>query len=394
MAFNFNISFGNQQANSVERDRSGNWFYSFMDGFKTNKGFKSDFDKINIALSNPAVLKVFSFIADNFSQVKINEYVNEKLKEKDFLYSYQKQPNPMQSWTQFHWDIAFWLCFGTAYIYEVKNVWYCLNPVRMDLTSSQRKMFQRLYFSETNKNKTIKGDFKYNNEDGSTSYLKLENLTVLTDLSNSLSGDWFKGTSRLEALYQVVINSDLSLTAKNRNLFFTTKFMISGEHNESDQYSQPMSDDEKDSVSKVLKSSQEIFASKNKMNVNQLVSNLSALKLDDSYTADLTIIANMYGINKDVLDIIIKGSTFENKEKSFGSFVDYTLMPKVVQLTDLYEIKLNKEDLRGSFKHLPFNQIFEAEKIKNREIEMKALKIAKELGMDVTEQLKRIYEEY
>jgi len=70
------------------------------------------------------------------------------------------------------------------------------------------------------------------------------------------------------------------------------------------------------------------------------------------------------------------------------------MMPKVVQHSDLYENILGLEDVRGSFKHLPFNSVFEADKIANKLIEIQALKIASELGMDVTEQLKRIYVGY
>jgi hypothetical protein len=103
----------------------------------------------------------------------------------------------------------------------------------------------------------------------------------------------------------------------------------------------------------------------------------------------------MYGMTKDILDILTKGSTYENKEKSIGAFIDYSLMPKVQQHSDLYEIILQKEDIRGSFKHLPFNSVFEAEKVANRKLELEALKIASELGFkNVEQELKRIYDGY
>jgi len=70
-------------------------------------------------------------------------------------------------------------------------------------------------------------------------------------------------------------------------------------------------------------------------------------------------------------------------------------MPKVQQHSDLLEIILQKEDIRGSFKHLPFNAVFEAEKVTNKKIELEALKIASELGFtNVQDELKRIYDGY
>ncbi len=203
-----------------------------------------------------------------------------------------------------------------------------------------------------------------------------------------------QGNSRLDALYQVVKNSELSLKAKNRNLFYTTKFSVSGQYDASNQYSTPMGEAEKISIEKGLQGNREIYATKEKIDVKQLVNNLSSLKLDDSYIADLSIIGNMYGLGKDVLDILAKGSTFENKEKAIGSFIDYSIMPKAQQNSDLYEIIFEKEDIRGSFKHLPFNAVFEQEKINNNTVELNNLILAVELGLDENikqSKLKEIY---
>ena len=100
----------------------------------------------------------------------------------------------------------------------------------------------------------------------------------------------------------------------------------------------------------------------------------------------------MYGVDKDVLGL--STTTYENKEKSIGAFVDYTLMPKVQQHSDLYELIFDKQDVRGSFKHLPFNAIFEAEKVANQKIMLEGLKIASELGLGASEIQKKLREIY
>jgi len=57
-------------------------------------------------------------------------------------------------------------------------------------------------------------------------------------------------------------------------------------------------------------------------------------------------------------------------------------MPKVQQLTELYEQIYELEDVRGTFEHLPFNQIFQAEKVTNDNTKLANLKLAQELGVD------------
>lgn len=395
---NFSLfSFNSNKPNYVERDSNGNFFYSikdFFNGLESNY-FNSYQKKLKAVIYNPAVLKVITFRADIYSQIKFNEFANDKLVQNDFLYNIAKKPNPMQSWVDFHYDISFWRDLGNAYIYKEKDVIYCLNPLFIEIKEAQLKEINKYRFSDFQTKQSKKGEFKAKfNEKAEWQTLKLENLYVLSDLSPSITGNWMQGNSRLDALYQVVKNSELSLKAKNRNLFYTTKFSVSGQYDASNQYSTPMGEAEKISIEKGLQGNREIYATKEKIDVKQLVNNLSSLKLDDSYIADLSIIGNMYGLGKDVLDILAKGSTFENKEKAIGSFIDYSIMPKAQQNSDLYEIIFEKEDIRGSFKHLPFNAVFEQEKINNNTVELNNLILAVELGLDENikqSKLKEIY---
>ena len=395
---NFSLfSFNSNKPNYVERDSNGNFFYSikdFFNGLESNY-FNSYQKKLKAVIYNPAVLKVITFRADIYSQIKFNEFANDKLVQNDFLYNIAKKPNPMQSWVDFHYDISFWRDLGNAYIYKEKDVIYCLNPLFIEIKEAQLKEINKYRFSDFQTKQSKKGEFKAKfNEKAEWQTLKLENLYILSDLSPSITGNWMQGNSRLDALYQVVKNSELSLKAKNRNLFYTTKFSVSGQYDASNQYSTPMGEAEKISIEKGLQGNREIYATKEKIDVKQLVNNLSSLKLDDSYIADLSIIGNMYGLGKDVLDILAKGSTFENKEKAIGSFIDYSIMPKAQQNSDLYEIIFEKEDIRGSFKHLPFNAVFEQEKINNNTVELNNLILAVELGLDENikqSKLKEIY---
>jgi hypothetical protein len=398
MGFNFNIGYNsNSLPNYVERDSSGNWFYSILDSFsgKKRKGFKNEQNKLDTILNNPAILKVFCFLSDTYSQVKIDKYQNDKLVEKDFLYSYKKTPNDWQTWTDLFWEHRFWLAGGNAYLYVDANVWYYLRPSGLEFTTEQIKEFSQISFSGKYKKDVINKTFKYRNENNVIQVLKFSNLHVFTDMSGGVSGNWLKGNSRLDALYQIAINSELALQSKGTNLKYTEKFLVSGQHDAKDTSSRPMSETEKDSIEISLEKGRKVNATKSKVDMQQMVSNIDQLKLDQAFESDLIKVANMYGIPKDVIDILAKGSTYENQEKSLGKFINYNEMPKVQQMTDTYEVVLDEQDLRGSFKHLPFNSVFEVDKINNRKTELESLKIAQELGVEqsiIQTKLKQIYE--
>jgi len=398
MGFNFNIGYNSGSLpNYVERDSAGNMWYSILDAFGggKKKGFKNESHKLEIILNNPAILKVFCFLADTYSQVKIDKYNNDKLVEKDFLYSYQKTPNDWQTWTDLFWEHRFWLAGGNAYLYVEANTWYYLRPQGLDFTDAQIKAFSQISFASKYKKDITNQTFKYKNENNVVQVLKFSNLHVFTDMSGGVSGNWLKGNSRMDALYQIAINSQYALQSKGTNLKYTEKFLVSGQHDAKDTTSRPMAETEKDSIEQSLENGRKVNATKSKVDMQQMVSNLAQLQLDEAYESDLIKVANMYGIPKDVIDILAKGSTYENQEKSLGKFINYNEMPKVQQMTDTHEVILDEQDLRGSFKHLPFNSVFEVDKINNRKVELESLKIAVELGVEksiIDAKLKQIYE--
>lgn len=397
MGFNFNISFGqNSLPNYVERDSGGNWFYSILDNLTgTKRKFKSESAKLEMVLSNPALLKPLLVLSDTFSQVRIDKWQNNKEVEQNWLYSYQKQPNQWQSWTDLFWEHRFWLSLGTAYLYVENDVFYYLRPMGLDFTDRQVKSFSELTFSNTSYRQKRNDTFKYKNENGTTQILKFKNLYVFTDMSGGISGNWLKGNNRLDALYQIAKNSDLALQSKGTNLKFSQKFLVSGQHDAKDTSSKPMGDTEKDTIENNILNGRQVNATKSKVDLKHFVDNLAQLKLDEAYESDLIKACNLFDIPKEVIDILSKGSTYENQEKSIGKFINYCQMPKVRQMTDIYETILNEQDLRGSFSHLPFNAVFESEKKTNRKTDIEALKMSAEMGLDakiVNDKLKEIWE--
>lgn len=394
---NFNFSIGRSRDLLFDKTANG-WFYEINNAFKSvfAKTF-SDKEKYEVIRTNLGVLFVFDFIAKNYSQQKVNEWRNDRLFEKNVLYSISPRPNQWQTWTDFLYDYCFWLLVGNVYVYKQGDVVYCLNPFGIKLQDDQLKKFSKLGFSKYGENTVSnikKGSFKYTDEQGNKYNLDLANLHVVNDLSGGVNGSYFNAGSKLDALYQVVKNLDLSLKAKYINTEFTGKFIVAGQSDPSNVTELPMTENEKKSIRKSVKGNEQVIPVKSKVAIERFVSDLAGLKLDDHIIADIHYIGMMYGLSKDVIGIAIKGSTYENKEKAFGAFVDYTLTPISRQMTDLFELLFDKEDLRGSWADMPFNQVFEAEKVQNDKLKLENLKIAKELGMsdnEVQQKLLKIY---
>lgn len=393
MEFNLINFRSSKLPNYVERDSSGNFFYSFLDKLLGNK--KVITDTTCYTLDNPALLMVRKFIADYGSLAKIHAYKNNKLFAEDYLYEIAERPNPNQTWTELIWQYFFYANAENVYLYAQNNVVYLLKRENIELSATQLNDYKKLYFSSSTRKSTLKGSFKYKNEDGTKVPLKLENLHII-DVMSGISGDWFNGSSVIASIKPIVDNSTEALESKGRNIFYTKKILVSGNQTDASRIANGvMSSQEQQSVTDTLLSNKPIHSVKDNLNVNQLVSNLKNLGLDDSFNADLSKLTRMFNIPSDLIDLILKGGVFnEGKEKSLGLYVYYTLVPMLQKLTDVLEIVYDQEDLRPSFSHCPFNKVFEKEKQEDIKLQLENLEKAQLLGLDISKQLKEIYNGY
>jgi len=360
MGFNLNFSFGNSAPQIVERDLSGNFFYELINQNANVSKFKNDKEKLNVVLSNPAVLKVFALNCDLFSLGKINTPT-----ETDFLYSQRRKPNFKQNWTQFLWDYMFFMQLGTAYLWTPNNQlnetspiqW--LNPANIEFDNNFLDKFNSLILSKLTYKDIVKGTIKYN-IGNSSRVIPISEITPFYDLTNSVSDNQLKGISRLDALYKVVSNSENALNAKNINLEFSQKFVATAKSDSLESVN--MTDVEKRNIEGVVRSSKSVHAIKKPIEIKRFVDDIARLKLDECFYNDYFMIGSMYGIPKDILESNLKGSTYENQEKATNRHVEYVLKPKGQLLTDTFEEKFNYSELSMSWEHLAFNQVFEKER--------------------------------
>ena len=210
--FNFSWEFGKAEPNiEVYKDRQGDWWNMLYSSEDTRKCFKSDKERIEAVLNNPAALRVWKINCDLFSIGKVNQYNDDgSEKEKDFLYDKLKQPNKFQTWTQFLWDYMFYVQCGAAYLYRSNNVitestqLYFLNPAYIDWCDGWKDKLTKFVFSNVGLNDVLREKIKYTFPDGGVVEIPLKDITPFFDLSNGITPNWFKGVSDLDALYDVI----------------------------------------------------------------------------------------------------------------------------------------------------------------------------------------------
>lgn len=390
----------------VERDLGGNWFTELKTGGKA-KRFKNDDEKLKAVLSNPAVLKVFKLQCDLFSLGKVVAYKDRKIVDKDPILDLLDYPNPFQSQRQFLWDYMFWTMLGTSYFYSNSRLvdedtkMYFLMPNRFEWTSELIQKIDKVVISNKTFEEIEDLQVEYLNLDGTKTKFQLKEIKPLFDLSNGV-GHWYRGDSTIDSLYKVIHNSELNLDAKGINMFFAGKFMVNGTHKASDQFGVPMSDTEQSSAKSSILGNDTLNVIKSSVEIKRYVDNLGAIKLDEQYWSDYMIIGGMYGIPRELLEAYgQKNSTWDNQEKARGGHVEQGLQPKGSDLMDTIERYFGYDkkdiDLRITWDHLSFMQVFRKMKNENIKLELENLRLAFDMGVitqeELTEQSKILFNE-
>jgi len=333
--------------------------------------YTKDSEKINAVFSNPAMLKVISLQCDLFSLAEVYVYKDGKRIEDDPALDRLNSPNPLQSRRQFLWDYMLWTMIGNANLYidskdasNERNRLYFLENNKIEWPLSLEKAKDKLIFSNAAEDELMNTQITYRYADGNTFKFPLRKLKVITDLSNGL-GNWFKGFSRIDALYKVISNSEASLDAKNINTRYSGKFMVAGKSDIDDVSKNPLGTTEKNDIEAKINGPKEVYAVRSLIDIKRFVEDIGKLKLDEGYLASYFIIGNLYNIPRDVLEAYAS-STYENQGKATAKHVSYTLDPKGQDLASSLGSHWGY-DKEGkvivlSWDHLPFNQIFEKDR--------------------------------
>lgn len=392
MGFNFSLNFGNNNPLKVERLLDGSFFYTMFSTSASYKTLTSDKQKIEIVLSNPAVLKALKLNSDLYSIGKITKVDGNKLTP---IKELQSRPNKYQTWKQFEWDYCFYRSLGTAYLWRSNNTnlelsktyFYWLNPAKIQWDYDTLRKLDKLTLSEQSYNEIQKLYITYFFEDGTIKKIQLKEITPFFDLSNSVSGNWYKGNSVIDALYKVISNVEEVLDSQNINLRYSGKFGISGQQDPDNVTQMPMSETEKVSIeTKIDSTNKKVHAFKSKVDINRFVSDIANLKLDEQYIGLYFIVCSMFGIPRDVAEASLRGATYENQEKSTGKYISYALQPMADDLMEWLGEFLGVQ-LKKDWNQLPFMQVFEKDRATTNKTKAETFKILVENGLTKEEAL-------
>lgn len=359
MGWNFNFSINRNRPISVERDRSGNWWTTLWSSSSASK-YKTDLEKLQIVFSNPAVLKVIALQSDIYS---LGVPLTEDGETDDFTNKFNK-PNFFQTRRQFLWDYMCFHMLGTASLYSPKKILddktpiYWLNPACLEFPAKTLKELDKLVLTEKTFNKIQELPLRYNYSDGTHLKLKLKDIKPFFDLSNNTSGNWYKGQSRIDALYKVIDNTEEALNSKGVNLRFAGKHIVSGDSNPMENMDLPMGNIEKENVEQKVMSNKPVHAVKSQLEIKRFVDDISKLALDESYLASYFIIGNMYNIQREVLEINLKGGIGDkgnSEDKARAAHITYSLLPKGDDMINGMAQFFNIEPkYKMCWEHLPF----------------------------------------
>jgi len=366
--------------------------------------YTQDVDKIRTIFSNPALLKVFCLQCDLFSLAKVYVYdSNDKEIPDDPAIARFNNPNPLQSGSQFLWDYMFWKMVGNAYLYMESNIverdnapMYWLENHKIEWPLSIENEADKLILSSAKLNEILGTVITYRYNDGSVFKFPLKKIATINDLSNGV-GNWFKGFSRIDALYKVISNSEISLDSKNINVRYTAKFLVAGQQDPKDVTKIPMSADEKKDIEDKINGDtwndrtngeKQVHAVKSMIDIKRFVDDLRVLELDKSFLADYYLIGSMYGIPRDVLEAYAS-STYENQEKARAGHISYTLEPAGEALGATIGKKWGY-DTAGkkiclSWDHLPFTMVFEKDRMSVKQSQISILNQLLKAGISIEE---------
>lgn len=382
MGLSFSFNWGKQPL-SVEIDQNGNYFYEMYNSKSSQNKFTSNAQKVNSVLTNIALLKVFSVNCDLFSSGKVIQGKDNY----DFLKKQMPHPNPKQNWTQYFWDYMFWIQTGTALQYNdrVTSTTQWLNPAKISFDSSLIDKMKGLILRNVTYKDIIQGSLKYDLGNGNSQLIPLKDIKPYFDLSSGMKDNFFEGASRLDSLSKVISNIEQALDAKGINLEFSQNFMVSGMKSGGviGQDSLPMGEAEKLSIESSIRSSKKVIATKTPVDIKRFVDDIYKLRLDDSVKADFSLVGSVYGMPKEIIDIIAEGSTYENQSKAIGRHVDYFHKAKANDLIEGLMSVFGWTDLKYSFDHLSFNQVFEVERQNRIKLQLENEKLAKELNVNI-----------
>lgn len=385
-----------QKYKQVFRYSGGQMFYEFGNDADYSK-FTSDDERVDYMLNNIALMLVLKQNADMFSLVKIDSYKKDgTLDIPDYLHTEFGKANKFQTWEQFLWDYKFWKDYKNAYVYTPEGrktgkdtQVFVLQPNKLVFTTDLVRSFSSIILTDEEYNEVMNQKIQYirSNQVSDALDIPLRFIHPFFSLSNGITNNWLEGYSMIDSLIPVLDNSNQVLSAQWTNLKYSGKFIGSKKDDKLDlnELNTGTAIETHEIESRVM-ADLEFYATKFGFDVKRFVNDIGGLKLDEQFMQQYFLIGKAFGIPKDILESNLKGSTYENQEKSMGRWVAHALQPDIDQLTSFFESHYDINKLKGTWNHLPYMQVFEKQKQELTKLKLENYEKAQQLGAGFTEE--------
>ena len=392
------FSLFNTEIFRIERNRAGQFSYTFLDG----NSFVDNGKYLELFLTNPVLMTIISLRAELYSQMKI-EHVDKKGKviENSPYVNLLYTPNYFQSKEDFFYQqMVFLSTSGTNYVYQKKAFANELPKAIYNLIPSE------IEYNKTHKvNKfiTTKQDIKAF-EDRQIKYtldqqvyeFRIGDLIPLYDLSNGLTDNsFFQSPSRVKGIIKVLNNIEENIKSKNMNLQMSQKYIG---NNASDGNNAQIQDNDRNAIERVISTKSLVLTNQANINVQHLVTDMKRLYLDEQFADDANKCLLAFGLNKDVLNYYAKDSTFENQEKGVIKYIQNSIQSTadntLNSFSQMWGLMERGESLKASYDHLAVMKSVVTDKINSFKALQESIKIALENGTMTTVEATNISKQF
>jgi len=376
------VSFLGRELFRVERNRAGQFSYTFLDGGNT---FAYSDQYLKWSHENIVLMTIIALRSRLYSQMEIKHYKGDVLVENSPYIALLNNPNYFQSKEDFFFQQMWFLSVaGTDFVYQIKaftnelpKAIYNLIPSDIELNNAHK--VNKFIVTEKDKKAFGERQIKYTLDD--TVYnLRLSDLIPLYDLSNGLSNNqFFQSKSRIEGIKKVLCNIDENVKSKNTNLQMSAKYIGKNTGTGNESQLQPT---DRQNIEKSIARNSLLLTNQGSVDVQHLVTNMKQLYLDEQFADDANKCLLAFEMNKNVLNYFAKDSTFDNQSQGIISYIQNSIhttakntMNSFNQQWGLYE---KGERLVASYDHLAVMQPVVNDKIKSFTEMQNAIKLGLE----------------
>jgi hypothetical protein len=381
----------------VERNRLGEFRYSFLNGTDFNNSEKF----LDMSLKNPVLMTICALRSKIYSQMRI-EHINAQgnVIENSKYTKLLQQPNYFQSQEDFLFQQMWFLsATGNDYVYQIKplrnelpKALYNLVPSEIDF--EQVHKINKFLLSKEDIKKCGDKTIKYT-LDNKVYDIKLSEIIPFYDLANGITNNSFmRSESRIKGVSKIVQNIDENLKAKYTNLQMSQKYI--GKNQSDGNEGQIQAKDRSDIEKSVVKNS--LVLTNANIDVKHLVSDMKKLYLDEQYADDANKILLAFEMNKNVLNYFSKDSTFENQVQGVIYWIQNSIQTSadnfVNSLSSQWGLFEKGEKLVATFDHLPLMQQVVNEKISSFKTMQEVIKLSLENGTLSTQEAKKMSDSF